>query len=919
MNSLSFANHRTQHTHAAPRSPAIPPGAGLRLRAVQGVRAAIEILVLALVCLSPWAFGAVEPVFEYLLDAGLALVLALWGVRVLLEWKFSWKRCPVTLCLAGLFLIGIWQLVPLPRAALQWLSPAAGQLYERLLPVQGEVFPGGEERAAVQPPAGSTVSLYPTATHQELVRLLAVVLLFAAVRNNITSRAAFWRFSIVALANGALLALLGLIQFFTSPHHVLYWTWPSAGQVFGPFICRNHFPYYINVCLGLGAGVLLYARARDHARARTPSVSASDPWWERARQTWSNAISELLADPWGLWVVLALAVMLTGVVFSLSRGGLLSLLGGLFVCLAIQRVWLPRSSSTRYVVLVLVLGLMLGAWFGLRSVEARLASLWQGSTIQDARLSLWSRLGPLVRDYPLWGTGLGTLLYVEPLTRTSPTQVGLLYDHAHNDYLEVLVEGGVIGLLLAVAALAWVYRLGYRALRRGQGSRSAGLALGGLSGITTVAIHSIGDFGLHVPAITVLVTVLAAHLCSLGSSSRPQSQGGVSSAEGEEYTVSLGGLAPVLGAAAVAVLGWVIYTEGWKADLVHRFQVAAIQADGAPAEPGHDYALEYLEAGVQLAPEYAGLQVELGTAHLSRFEGGMRHLEAHVQVQEAVQTLAAAAPSGLGGMAQAAVLSTSGWVASSSLRRGAVPEEERLTQAHLVPALRHLVRARDLCPLTCEPHVRIAAHREILEKADPSEAYLERAKFLMTPNPELWYQCGLQEFLDGDVEQAARSWRRCLELADRHLPQILGMIGSNLSPSDLLEQLLPEKPELLVAAASQLYSGPRLAEEGRPFLEKALALLEQQPRLLKAEELHTAAVVHRLLDHPAQALQAYQAALEQKPNQVRWRLELAHLLNQEGFLRESQRELLVVLAREPGQREANQLLQSVRQRLATER
>ncbi len=375
----------------------------------------------------------------------------------------------------------------------------------------------------------------------------------------------------------------------------------------------------------------------------------------------------------------------------------------------------------------------------------------------------------------------------------------------------------------------------------------------------------------------------------------------------------------MLGAAAVVVLGWVIYSEGWKADLVHRFQVAAIQSDGAPAAEGHDHPLEYLEAGAGLAPEYAGLQVELGMAHLARFEGGMRHLEAQVQSQEAVQTLAAAAPSGLGGMAQAAALSSSGWFASSALRQGAAPEEERLTQTHLVPALRHLVRARDLCPLMCEPHIRIAAHREILEGADPREAYLERAKLLMTPNPELWYQCGLQEFLDNDINQAAKSWRRCLELSDRHLAKVLGMIGSSLSPSDLLEQLLPDRPELLVAAAYQLYPGSRLTEEGRPFLEKALVLLQERPGQLKADELYTAAVVHRFLDHPAQALRAYQAALEQKPKQVRWRLELAHLLNEEGFFKEAQRELLTILAQEPGHAEASKLLQTVRQRIATGR
>lgn len=916
MSTLSPTNPGARPSSPRGRSAAVNPATGLRQSLAGGLRAGMEVLVLAMVCLAPWAFGAVEPVFEYALDAGVALVLALWGLRVLVEWQFSWKRCPVALCLAGLFLLGVWQLVPLPRQALGRLSPATAGLYDRLLPAEGEVFPGGEPREVVRPPAGSTLSVYPTATRQELARLLAVVLLFAAVRNNITSRAAFWRFSVVAAANGTLLAAFALIQFFTSPHHMLYWTWPSAGQVFGPFICRNHFPYYVNVCLGLGLGLLIRPGARGQTGFRSAPPPDTSDWWQRTRLACGNGLSELLADPWALWAVLGLAVMLAGVAFSLSRGGLLAFLGGVFVCLALRRVGAPRSSGARYVFLALVLGLMLGVWFGLGSVENRLATLWQADSFKGSRLALWSRVWPLAGEYPLWGTGYGTFLYTEPLTRTSPAQVGLVYDHAHNDYLEVLLEGGFIGLVLALAALGLVFWLGYRAWNRHQGSRAAGLALGGLFGLTTVAVHSAGDFGLHVPAIAILVTVLCAHLCSLGTSRRAERRGAAAPpSEGEGATLRLGGLAPVLAATALVVLGWVIYSEGWKADLVHRFQVAALRADGAPQEKGQDRTLEYLQAGARLAPEYAGLQAELGIAHLARFEGDMRRLEAQVQFQETVQTLAAGAPAGLGGMAQAARLAASGWLASATLRQGAIQEQDHLKEVHLVPALRHLVRARDLCPLLCEPHVRIAAHRETLDEADSRAAYLGRAKLLMSPNAELWYLCGMQEFLDGDVDQATQSWHRCLELSDQHLAEILGMVASSLSPADILERLLPERPALLVKAANQLHPGESLTEEGRPYLERALDLLER-PALPDADDLYTAAVVHRLLDHPAQACQAYRAALERKPKQIGWRLEFAQLLEQEGFPKEAQRELLTVLAQEPGHGEANRMLKAVRQRIA---
>src|SRR4051812_32198131 len=157
------------------------PGAGIRRAAVRPVQWAMEILVLALVALAPWPFGSVKPEHEFLLDAGIAVLAVLWGGRVLLEGRLTWRKCPVTVCLAALLLVGLWQMAPLPRGLLGTLSPATARLYDWLLPTEPEVLPGGAPRNAPIPPAGMTLSVYPTATRAELTRLVALVLLFVVV------------------------------------------------------------------------------------------------------------------------------------------------------------------------------------------------------------------------------------------------------------------------------------------------------------------------------------------------------------------------------------------------------------------------------------------------------------------------------------------------------------------------------------------------------------------------------------------------------------------------------------------------------------------------------------------------------------------------------------------------------------------
>src|SRR5262249_5859419 len=121
----------------------------------------MEAIVLLLVCASPWAYGAVHPGFEFLLDAGLALLLVLWAARMLREGQFTWRKSPVAVCLAGLFLLGLWQLTPLSRSLLSSLSPGTAQLYDQVLPREPERLPAGQQLAASDPPAGSTLSLHP--------------------------------------------------------------------------------------------------------------------------------------------------------------------------------------------------------------------------------------------------------------------------------------------------------------------------------------------------------------------------------------------------------------------------------------------------------------------------------------------------------------------------------------------------------------------------------------------------------------------------------------------------------------------------------------------------------------------------------------------------------------------------------------
>jgi O-antigen ligase/tetratricopeptide (TPR) repeat protein len=878
---------------------------GHRTKALSLLRAAMEGVVLALVGVPPWCYGAVHPAFEFLLFAGTSLVLALWAAAMLLEGRLTWKKCPVTVCLAGLILLGAWQITPLPKALLASLSPATARLYDQLYPAQPEVLTGNAEEAP-RSSGGHTLSLYPTATRAQLARLLMVFLLFAAVRNNFATAGALWRLSLVALLNGAALSLFALAQFFSSAPNVLYWTYPSMGHVFGPFICKNHFPFYLNVCIGLGVGLLL-------SRAARPLGAGSARGGHRAFYSdgpEAAGLAGLLRDPAGLWVSGALTLMLVAVGFSLSRGGVLALAGGALICLLLRRAQRTQSARRGAFLLTAALAVLLGSWLGFGLVAERLATLWKEEAFQD-RLPIWSRMAPAAWQSPLWGTGLGTFATVERLTQQKAEDAAMLLQHAHNEYLEMLIEGGLPGLCLTLLALGFVFRLGYRGLRLAGDGGEAGLALGALFGFSTVVIHSFGDFGTHIPAITVLATVVAAQLSGLGASSGPRvrekgfpkdpwSQ--------DEYSFRLGGLAPLLGAGLCLAFGFFLVATAWRDHRVDCLRTAALQASGPDWEASR---IACLERAVRLAPDDAGLRSELGRAHLKVFD-----LEAKAEEQRGQAVAATEAVLAARGDWPAAVTYP---LADVTQRWRLLLGKKRLQREHLGPALRNYVLARDRCPLLGEPHLILATYGRRLARADAPEAYLDRLKRVANGDPEAWYLSGAQELLGDDPARAWASWRRSLELSDRYFPQILGAAATFLAPHEVVESVLPDRPELLLAAAQRLYPDAGAASQRRPFLEKAARLLEGSSNGLTPEGLHTLAVTRKQMGQPQEAVAAYRKLLVQRPRQADWRYELAQILYEQGELEEARRELVLALTQQPKHAQARELLTLVSREITRSR
>ena len=246
----------------------------------------------------------------------------------------------------------------------------------------------------------------------------------------------------------------------------------------GLFICPNHFAGYLEAMAVMGLSLV---------------------WWSRLK-LWLKLI-----------VLYTSGCCYVGVALSGSRGGyfssIISLLMFLLLSLNGVRI-LDRKKFIRLAfIMSLLFGLFLAGTLFLMGNSPYLQQRLNNIVADDWRHYVWQGALDEFQTSPLVGTGVGTHLYFARLFRRPQVQTNPF--HAHNDYLELLGEYGLLGLVAILVFIAihirngcnaysWLFR---KHLLNSYSPRSDTLALniGALSAITALAFHSIVDFNLHIP------------------------------------------------------------------------------------------------------------------------------------------------------------------------------------------------------------------------------------------------------------------------------------------------------------------------------------------------------------------------------------------------------------------------------------
>jgi O-antigen ligase len=322
-----------------------------------------------------------------------------------------------------------------------------------------------------------TASAYDTRLDLQLLLTYAVLLFLAtqAFRTADDWRGFIW----FIMFFGFLVSIFGILQHLTF-NGKLYWfrEMRFGGIPFGPYVNRNHFAGFAELVIPIALVPLVLGKVRRERR---------------------------------LAVAIFALLPIVALFLSASRGGIVSFaaeMGVLALLLALRR------AGGRHVLsggVVLLLAFMLLSWLGVRQILDRFTSMQSLEVNGGKRASMRHDSWRIFRDHPWTGSGLGTLPIVFPAYES-------LYDakivnHAHNDYLEMLADTGLVGALCCAWFLGLVFFCSLKQLLVTDKSFAAALHISGLVACCGFLVHSLVDFNLHMPG-NALLFFLMVHLAT---------------------------------------------------------------------------------------------------------------------------------------------------------------------------------------------------------------------------------------------------------------------------------------------------------------------------------------------------------------------------------------------------------------------
>jgi O-antigen ligase len=379
------------------------------------------------------------------------------------------------------FVLTLILCLPFPYPVLSFLSPTRAEILSHTWVLAGIS------------PAWESLSYLPKAALSWWVFLLSLGLFYFVVLDLCTERKTLKRVVFVMIGIGLFESAYGLMQALIPSMGVLWvdYIHDYLGTARGTFINRNNFAAFIGMVWPLALGITLAITGRGHS---LKEILGSDRLNRQA----------LMA--------MGIILFLIALIFTRSRAGIVSGLVGFLAFSIMARTGIKAVALPTRVLLggIIVLLCIYTMTIGTGPVMQRFLTLGADT---GSRMDIWRDSLPIIKDHPL-GIGLGNYENVFQVYNRSVTSDKAVI-HAHNDYLQLLIETGWFGFFSIMNGLFIFLGKRARQIKNLDFRRDPlrfYLAVGTFSGLISMTVHSLFDFNMQIPANCLYFIVLMAIL-----------------------------------------------------------------------------------------------------------------------------------------------------------------------------------------------------------------------------------------------------------------------------------------------------------------------------------------------------------------------------------------------------------------------
>ncbi|MCA1581717.1 MAG: O-antigen ligase family protein [Acidobacteria bacterium] len=409
--------------------------------------------------------GAVMPAGNFLLEASAFLMTAV----VLLSKLRVRSLRPLAIPMSGLIalaVLGLFQVLPLGYGTLDRIAPVNAQIYHetaRILTLFGS-----------SPPPAPRISIAPSETLETILLTLAYACLFFSSASLLRTRLRRRLFLGTLLVAGVGEVALAVVRE------------PTGARLHGVFANTNHFGGYLEIVLAIAFGAL-WAEVLT-GRRRGDSPDRADRFEKRFLPLAAFIV---------LWSVIAVGIALTE-----SRGAMLAAAAATLTLVFLAPLH-QRVQRRRRIMASAALAITAGLLFTAATIGRRPFLRFLESDPReigsDARVALWRTSVSAWREFPVFGSGLGT--FREAFRRVQTREFNARVEQAHSDFLQLLVTGGAVGAFLGFLVFASVGWLLLRAWRNQKHREESAVVLAGVGALLSLTLHGLVEFNMSIPPI----------------------------------------------------------------------------------------------------------------------------------------------------------------------------------------------------------------------------------------------------------------------------------------------------------------------------------------------------------------------------------------------------------------------------------